>query len=41
MAFENLSPVLADALTARGYEALTPVQTHVTETDATGRDLLV
>lgn len=41
MAFENLSPVLADALIARGYEALTPVQAQVTETDATGRDLLV
>ncbi|MGN6690045.1 MAG: DEAD/DEAH box helicase, partial [Sphingopyxis sp.] len=41
MPFENLSPVLSDALTARGYEALTPVQTHVTEDEAKGRDLLV
>ncbi|SBV33998.1 DEAD/DEAH box helicase-like protein [uncultured Sphingopyxis sp.] len=41
MAFENLSPVLADALTTRGYEALTPVQTQVTEDEAKGRDLLV
>ena len=41
MTFENLSPVLSDALTARGYEALTPVQTQVTEGEAKGRDLLV
>ena len=41
MPFENLSPVLSDALTARGYEALTPVQTQVTEAEANGRDLLV
>ncbi|PQM28122.1 DEAD/DEAH box helicase [Sphingopyxis lindanitolerans] len=41
MPFENLSPVLSDALTARGYEALTPVQTQVTEAEAKGRDLLV
>ena len=41
MPFENLSPVLSDALVARGYEALTPVQTHVTEDEAKGRDLLV
>ncbi|WP_447766039.1 DEAD/DEAH box helicase [Sphingopyxis panaciterrae] len=41
MPFENLSPVLSDALAARGYEALTPVQTHVTEAEAKGRDLLV
>jgi ATP-dependent RNA helicase DeaD len=41
MPFENLSPVLSDALTARGYEALTPVQTQVTESEAKGRDLLV
>jgi ATP-dependent RNA helicase DeaD len=41
MPFENLSPVLSDALTARGYEALTPVQTQVTEGEAKGRDLLV
>lgn len=41
MTFETLSPVLSDALGARGYEALTPVQTHVTESEAKGRDLLV
>ncbi len=41
MNFENLSPVLSDALTARGYEALTPVQTQVSEDNAKGRDLLV
>ena len=41
MPFEQLSPVLADALTARGYEALTPVQTQVTQDEAKGRDLLV
>jgi len=41
MPFENLSPVLSDALVARGYEALTPVQTQVTEPEAKGRDLLV
>ena len=41
MTFENLVPVLSDALVARGYEALTPVQTHVTEAEAKGRDLLV
>ncbi len=41
MNFENLPPVLSDALTARGYEALTPVQAHVSEAEAHGRDLLV
>ena len=41
MTFENLSPVLSDALTARGYEALTPVQSQVSEEQAKGRDLLV
>ena len=41
MTFENLSPVLSDALTARGYEALTPVQSQVSENEAKGRDLLV
>jgi ATP-dependent RNA helicase DeaD len=41
MTFENLSPVLSDALTTRGYEALTPVQSQVSEDQAKGRDLLV
>jgi len=41
MSFENLSPVLSDALSARGYEALTPVQSAVIESEAHGRDLIV
>ncbi len=41
MSFNHLSPVLAEALDARGYEALTPVQSQVTEDAAHGRDLLV
>ncbi len=41
MSFDHLSPVLADALTARGYESLTPVQAQVVEGEARGRDLLV
>src|SRR3546814_7141638 len=41
MPFDHLSPVLADALIARGYEALTPVQAQVVEAEAKGRDLLV
>ncbi|MBL9069145.1 MAG: DEAD/DEAH box helicase [Sphingopyxis sp.] len=41
MPFDHLSPVLSDALTARGYEALTPVQSAVVEAEAKGRDLLV
>ena len=40
MPFENLSPVLADALAARGYEGLTPVQTHVVEAEAVGLSLI-
>jgi len=34
-------PILADALSARGYETLTPVQEAVTAADLSGRDLLV
>ncbi|VVT19127.1 DEAD/DEAH box helicase [Sphingomonas sp. EC-HK361] len=41
MPFSTLPPVLADALVARGYTALTPVQAAVVEPDAAGRDLLV
>lgn len=41
MSFENLSPVLSEALSARGYEALTPVQSAVIESEAHGRDLIV
>ncbi len=38
---ENLPPLLAEALSARGYETLTPVQASVVADDAKGRDLLV
>jgi ATP-dependent RNA helicase DeaD len=36
-----LPPLLADALTKRGYEALTPVQDAVIADEAQGRDLIV
>jgi ATP-dependent RNA helicase DeaD len=41
MSFENLPPLLSEALAARGYTALTPVQAQVTEPEAAGRDLVV
>jgi len=41
MSFDHLSPLLAEALAARGYDALTPVQAQVVEPEASGRDLLV
>src|SRR4051812_10866265 len=41
MPFSHLPPLLAEALTARGYEALTPVQSEVSKPDSSGRDLLV
>ncbi|HET6537935.1 MAG TPA: DEAD/DEAH box helicase [Sphingopyxis sp.] len=41
MSFDHLSPLLAEAVTARGYETLTPVQAQVSEPEAAGRDLLV
>jgi ATP-dependent RNA helicase DeaD len=41
MSFETLPPLLAEALTARGYAAPTPVQAAVLQPDAEGRDLLV
>jgi ATP-dependent RNA helicase DeaD len=39
--FETLPPLLAEALTTRGYEAPTPVQAAVLEPEAEGRDLIV
>lgn len=41
MPFSHLPPRLAEALTQRGYTALTPVQAEVTQDDARDRDLLV
>jgi ATP-dependent RNA helicase DeaD len=41
MDFENISPLLSGALTARGYAALTPVQASVVNDEALGRDLVV
>ena len=41
MSFENLPPILGEALAERGYSALTPVQAAVTAPDAKGRDLIV
>jgi ATP-dependent RNA helicase DeaD len=41
MAFPDLPPFLRDAITARGYTELTPVQAAVLEPAAQGRDLLV
>ena len=41
MTIENLPPILAEALSARGYSDLTPVQAAVLEPEAEGRDLLV
>ena len=41
MTFPNLPGVLSDALVARGYDALTPVQQAVAAEEAHGRDLLV
>ncbi|MBA3862732.1 MAG: DEAD/DEAH box helicase [Erythrobacter sp.] len=41
MPFPDLPAGLAEALTQRGYEALTPVQTAVLEPEAHGRDLVV
>jgi ATP-dependent RNA helicase DeaD len=38
---ENISPPIARALTAKGYETLTPVQSAVIEDNTDGRDLLV
>lgn len=41
MTFENLPALLGEALTARGYTALTPVQSAVIAEEADGRDLIV
>jgi ATP-dependent RNA helicase DeaD len=41
MTFDTLPPLLDEALTARGYTALTPVQTAVMAEEAQGRDLIV
>lgn len=41
MSFENLPPLLSEALEERGYNALTPVQAAATAPDAAGRDLIV
>ncbi|WBH15397.1 DEAD/DEAH box helicase [Sphingomonas radiodurans] len=41
MLFSNLPAPLSGALAARGYEAPTPVQAAVLETEAVGRDLIV
>jgi ATP-dependent RNA helicase DeaD len=41
MTFENLPPLLDEALVGHGYTALTPVQNAVLEAEAVGRDLIV
>ncbi|MES2781978.1 MAG: DEAD/DEAH box helicase [Pseudomonadota bacterium] len=41
MTFENIPPLLDEALTARGYTTLTPVQNAVIAEEAIGRDLVV
>lgn len=41
MSFENLPPLLAQALGERGYTSLTPVQAAAISPDAAGRDLIV
>jgi ATP-dependent RNA helicase DeaD len=41
MPFSRLPSLLAEALSARGYAALTPVQAAVIEPEADGRDLIV
>ena len=41
MMIANVPPLLSEALAARGYTALTPVQTSVVEAEAAGRDLIV
>ncbi len=41
MSFETLPPVIGEALAARGYSDLTPVQAAVSAPDAQGRDLVV
>jgi ATP-dependent RNA helicase DeaD len=41
MPFSQVTPLLAEALSARGYAAPTPVQAAVIEPEAVGRDLVV
>jgi ATP-dependent RNA helicase DeaD len=41
MPFQNLPPLLAGALVARGYAEPTPVQAAILEAEADGRDLIV
>ena len=41
MPFSQISPLLSEALAARGYAAPTPVQAAVLEPEAQGRDLIV
>jgi ATP-dependent RNA helicase DeaD len=41
MSFSDLPQLLAEALTARGYSSLTPVQAATVEEGARGRDLIV
>ncbi|TPG39157.1 DEAD/DEAH box helicase [Sphingomonas koreensis] len=41
MTFPNIPALLSEALSARGYTELTPVQSAVLEPDALGRDLVV
>ena len=41
MPFSTLPSLLAEALSARGYAAPTPVQAAVIEAEAQGRDLIV
>ncbi len=41
MSFPDVTPLLAEALSAHGYTALTPVQSAVIEAGAKGRDLVV
>jgi ATP-dependent RNA helicase DeaD len=41
MPFSQLTPLLSEALSARGYAAPTPVQAAVIEPEALGRDLVV
>jgi ATP-dependent RNA helicase DeaD len=41
MIFADLPTLLSEALTARGYASLTPVQSAVVEAEAEGRDLVV
>ena len=39
--FEGVAPTLGEALSNRGYETLTPVQTAMIDPDLAGKDLLV